>query len=142
MEVLEAVEPEAIPLGVLEKPEAVEHQCFTQIQVACFAQVQVEPRRRHKADQAVDPISLGDVLDSGEVEMSALMRFEPQPEHRMTEVQFVVRSQYQPICAVPNIGARKQLRTPDPSQCDHHSVLIDFVASEPESPLAVLTDPR
>ena len=140
MGVLQAVEPEAIPVVLLEEPEAVKHQCFAQVQVACFAQVQVEPSRRHKADQAVDPISLGDVLDSGEVEMSALMRFDLQPERGMTEVQCVVRSHHQPICAVPNIGAPRQavqLRTPDPSQCDHDFELIYFVASEPESPLAV-----
>ena len=108
MEVLEAVEPKAIPVVVLEEPEAVKHQCFSQGQVGCFAQVQFESRRRHKADQAVDPISLGDVLYSGKVEMSALMRFDLQLERRKTEVQFVVRSHHQPICAVPGIGAQRQ----------------------------------
>ena len=65
--------------------------------------------------------------------MSALMRFDRQPERRMTEVQFVVRSNHQPIRAVPGIGARRQavqLRIPDPEQCDHDSELIDFVASQ------------
>ena len=108
MEVLEAVEPEAIPVVVLEEPEAVEHQCFAQVQVRCFAQVQFESGRRHKADQAVDSISLGDVLDLGEVEISALNRFDLQLQSRTTEVQFVVRSHHQPICAVPGIGARRQ----------------------------------
>ena len=63
MEVLEAVEPEAIPVVVLKEPIAVEHRCLAQVEVGCFVQVQVEPRRRHKADQAVDPINLSDVLD-------------------------------------------------------------------------------
>ena len=36
----------------------------------CLTPVQVVPRRRRKANQAVDPISLGDVLDSGEVKMN------------------------------------------------------------------------
>ena len=40
--------------------------------------------------------------------MSALMRFDLQPERRMTEVQFVVRS-HQPICAVRGIGAEDML---------------------------------
>ena len=73
-----------------------------------MAQVQVVPRRRRIVDQTVDPISLGDVLDSGEVEMSAFIKFDLQPERRTTEVQFVVRSHHQPICAVPGIGARRQ----------------------------------
>ena len=63
--------------------------------------------------------------------MSALMRFDFQPERRMTEVQFVVRSHHQPICAVPGIGARRQtvqLQTPGPKQCDHDTELIDFLA--------------
>ena len=112
MEVLQAVEPETIPVVVVEKPESVEHQGFAQVQVGCVAQVQVEQRRRHKADQAVDPISLGDVLDSGEVEMSALMRYDLQPDRRMTVVQCVVRSHHQPSCAVPNIGAQRQYLGP------------------------------
>ena len=96
----------------------------------CSAEVQVVPRRRRKADQAFDPISRGDVHDSGEVEMSALMRFDLQPERRTTEVQFVVRSHHQTICAVPGIGARRQavlLRTVDPEQYDHDSELLEFV---------------
>ena len=124
MEVLEAVEPKAIPIVVLEEPEAVEHQCFAQVQVGCFAQIQFYSKRRHKADHAVDPISLGDVLDLGEVEMSASMRFDLQLEHRTTEVQVVVRSHNQPICAVPGIRVRRQaaqLQTPGPEQCDHDS---------------------
>ena len=102
-----------------------------------MAQVQVVPRRRRKAVRAVDPTSLGDLLDSGEVEISTLIRFDLQPERHMTEVQFVVRSHHQPIFAVAGIGARRQaikLQTLDPEQCDHDSELIDFVASEPESP--------
>ena len=55
---------------MLKAPETVQPQCFAQVQVGCFDQVQIEARRRHKADQAVGPISLGDVLDLGEVEMS------------------------------------------------------------------------
>ena len=82
MEVLEAVEPEAIPVVVLEESKSVEHQCFAHVQVECVSQVLFKSRRRHKADQAVDPISLGGVLDSGEDEMSALMRFDLQPERR------------------------------------------------------------
>ena len=46
MKVIEAVEPEAIPVVVLEEPEAVEHQCFAQVQVGCVSQVQFESRRR------------------------------------------------------------------------------------------------
>ena len=89
-----------------------------------MAQVQVVPRRRRKADQAVYLISLGDVLDSGKVEMSALMRFDLLPERRTTEVQFVVELHHQPICAVPGIGARRQavqLRTTYPEQCNYDS---------------------
>ena len=129
MGVLQAVEPEAIPVAVLEEPDAVEHQCFAQVQVGCFGQVQFESRR-HKTDQAVDPISLGNVLDSGEVEMSALMRSDLQLERRTREVQFVVISHNQPICAVPGIGARRQaaqLQTPCPEQYDHDSELLEFV---------------
>ena len=131
------VEPEAILVIVLEEPEAVEHRCLAQVEIECFDQIQVEPRRRQKTAPAADPISLGDVLDLGKVEMSALMRFDLQPERRMTGVQFVVRSPHHPICAVQGIGAQRQavrLRTPDPEQCDHVSELIDFVVSKPESP--------
>ena len=118
---------------------------FPVVSLECSAQVQIVPRCRRKADQAVDPISLGDVLNSGEVVMSALIRFDLQPERRMTEIQFVVRLHHQPICAVPGIGAQKQaalLQTPDPEQCEHDSELIDFVASKPESPFEVLIDPK
>ena len=91
MEVLEveAVELEVLPVVVLENPEALENQYFAQVQVVCFAQVQVEPRRQ-KANQAVDPISLVEVLDSEGVEMRALMRFDFQLGHRKIQVQFAV----------------------------------------------------
>ena len=85
------------------------------------------------------------MLDSGKVEMSALMKFDLQLERRTTEVQFVVRSHHKLICAVPGIGARRQaaqLQTPGPEQCDHDSELIDFVVSEPESPIEVLINPN
>ena len=79
-----------LPVVVLEDPEAVEHQYFAQVQVGCFDQVQVEPRRRQKADQAVVPISIGDVLDSEGVEMCSLMRFDFRLGHRKLKVQFAV----------------------------------------------------
>ena len=114
------------------------------MKLECLASVQVVPRLRRKADQVVDLISLGDVVDSGKVEMNALMKFDLQPERRTTEIQFVVRLHHKPKCAVPGIGAGRQavqLRTPDPKVCAHDSELIDFVASEPESPLEVSIDP-
>ena len=52
-----------LPVVVLEEPVAVDLDCFAQVQVECFAEVQYDPRRRHKATQAVDLINLGDVLD-------------------------------------------------------------------------------
>ena len=58
------------------------------------------------------------------------MRFDLKPERRMTEVQFVVRSHHQPICAVLGIGARRQalpLKTVDPEQYYHYSQLFEFV---------------
>ena len=105
-----------------------------------MSQGQVVPRRRRKADQVVDPISLGDVLDSEKVEISALMRFDLQTGRRKTEVQFVVRSHHQPNCAVQGTGARRQflpLRTVDPEQYDHDSELVNFVVLEFEILLEV-----
>ena len=63
MEVFKAVKPGALPVVVLKTPDAAEHQCFAQVQVGCFAHVQIELWRRHKVDQAVIRISLCDVLD-------------------------------------------------------------------------------
>ena len=96
----------------------------------CSAQVQVVPRRRRKADQDVDPISLGDLLDSEEVDMNALIRFYLRLECHKTEVQFVVSSYHIPICAVPGIGEQTQavtLKTVDPKQYDHDSEYLVFV---------------
>ena len=100
------------------------------MELECLAQVQVVPRRRRKADQVVDQISLGDVIDSEGVEISALMRFHLQTGRRKTQVQFVVLSHHQPICAVPGTGAQRQavqLRIVDPEEYDHDFELLKFV---------------
>ena len=70
------------------------------------------------------------MLDSGEVDMNALIRFYLRLERHKTEAQFVVSSYHIPICVVPGIGAQTQavtLKTVDPRQYDHDSEYLEFV---------------